>query len=276
MRAAGWGVRVLPEEDGSQEATPPTLPEFLARDNRWQRGNLQDRHLLAMPGLRPLGRWQLLQAILMFAVAPLHMLLLAGCAALIAWEGGSVAIAPAIAFGALWLAAIHAPKLLGYMEVALSPSERARYGGGWRLTAGAAAEFAFGLMLDPLCAFHRTLCMGRQPPRGSAAWLPQNWEERGVPWGEAARLFWPHTLFGAALFAACICGSCPAVLWALPFAGGLLMAVPLAVLSADPRLGRWMRRRRLCAVPEEIGRTCSVTTAKFNFGRNRYQAGRPV
>ncbi len=66
LRGAGWGVRVLPDEDGSWEANPPALPEFLRRELRWLAGNQQYRHLLRLPGLRPIGRWQLLQAILMF------------------------------------------------------------------------------------------------------------------------------------------------------------------------------------------------------------------
>ena len=55
LRGAGWGVRVLPDEDGSWEANPPALPEFLRRELRWLAGNLQYRHLLRLPGLRPDG-----------------------------------------------------------------------------------------------------------------------------------------------------------------------------------------------------------------------------
>ena len=42
------------------------------------------------------------------------------------------------------------------------------------------------------------------------------------------------------------------MLWAAPFAGGLLLAVPFAVLTADLRLGRWLRRQGIAAMPEEI------------------------
>ena len=64
---------------GSTEANPPALPEFLRRDARWLAGNLQYRHLLRMKGFAPMGRWQLAQAILLFAGASLYtaMLLLA-------------------------------------------------------------------------------------------------------------------------------------------------------------------------------------------------------
>ena len=78
MRAAGLGrVRLGRGGGQSTEATPPALPEFLRRDSRWLAGNLQYRHLLFRPGFRPMGRWQLVQAILLFAAAPLYVAMLA-------------------------------------------------------------------------------------------------------------------------------------------------------------------------------------------------------
>ena len=35
-------------------------------------------------------------------------------------------------------------------------------------------------------------------------------------------------------------------------AGGLLAAIPLCVLTADPRFGRWLREHRIAAIPEEV------------------------
>ena len=130
LRAAGWGVRVLPDESGSWEANPPALPEFLRRELRWLAGNMQYRHLLRLPGLRPLGRWQLMQAILLFAGTPLYLLFLLGAATAAATDGTSAfPTAPAVALTVGWFGALYAPKLLGYAEVALSPVKRDRYGG---------------------------------------------------------------------------------------------------------------------------------------------------
>ena len=47
MRRAGYEVRVLPDEDGSWEENPPSLPEFIRRDLRWCQGNMQYFHFLA-------------------------------------------------------------------------------------------------------------------------------------------------------------------------------------------------------------------------------------
>ena len=70
MRAAGYDVRVLPQEDLGWEENPPTLLEFIRRDLRWCQGNMQYWRFLALPGLKPVSRYQLVLAILMFIGSP--------------------------------------------------------------------------------------------------------------------------------------------------------------------------------------------------------------
>jgi membrane glycosyltransferase len=251
MRAAGWGVRVLPDEDGSREANPPTLPEFLRRERRWLAGNMQYFYLLAADGLRPMGRWQLVQAILLFAGAPFYVLLLATSAWLAATDVPGFPSGPVLTAMLAWFGALHAPKLLGYAEVLLSRGRRAPYGGAARVLAGAGAEIAFTLLLDPVTTVGKTLAMARLAVGKTVAWPAQNRADRRVSWREATRLLWPHTLIGVLAFAGFAHAGWAAVLWAIPLAGGLLVAVPLCVLTAEPRVGAWMRRRRLAAIPEE-------------------------
>jgi membrane glycosyltransferase len=70
MRGAGYDVRVIADEFESWEENPPNLPDFIKRDLRWCQGNLQYLKLLRMPGLRPMGRFHLVNAIMMYAGAP--------------------------------------------------------------------------------------------------------------------------------------------------------------------------------------------------------------
>jgi membrane glycosyltransferase len=266
LRAAGWGVAVLPAEDGSFEENPPALPEFLRRDTRWLAGNFQYRHLLLQPGLRPMGRWQLAQAILLFAGAPFQLGLLALLAGLIAARTlvpVSTRYAAALAFA--WVLGAYAPKLLGYAQVMMSAPLRARSGGARRFVVGAAAEFGFSLLLDPIVQVSRTLAMLRG---GRGRWAVQNRVGRRVGWAEAARRFWPHTLLGLALFAALAAGSWRAAIWLLPFAGGLPGAIPFAVLTAAPRFSAWLRRHRIAATPEEL-----QPASSDSYFANRHAAG---
>src|SRR4051812_33686135 len=75
------------------------------------------------------------------------------------------------------------------------------YGGGGAFAVGAAVEFGFTLLLDAISQPSKTFAMLRLAFGARAGWLAQNRENRGVGWGEAARMFWPHTLFGIAVFA---------------------------------------------------------------------------
>jgi membrane glycosyltransferase len=43
-----------------------------------------------------------------------------------------------------------------------------------------------------------------------------------------------------------------ALLLALPVLASLLLAIPFAVLTADPRLSAWLREQQVCAMPEEF------------------------
>src|SRR6201999_4087834 len=83
MRRAGYDVRVLPEEDLGWEQNPPTLIEFIRRDQRWCQGTLQYGHFLFLPGLKLVSRFQLAFAMLMFLGSPAWIgLLIVGTVAL--------------------------------------------------------------------------------------------------------------------------------------------------------------------------------------------------
>lgn len=256
--AAGWGVRLLAAEDGSGEANPPALPEFLARDARWLAGNFQYFSLLRQDlrrsGLSGMGRWQLVQAILLFAGSPLYVLLLLAAAFAAATDPAGFPAGAMLGVILAWPAMLYLPKLLGYLEVLLSGAKSRRYGGRGRFLAGIAAETVFSLSLDAIGGVSKTLAMLRLALGRREGWAAQNRIGRGVGWAEAARLFWPHTAIGIGVFAAFAQGGWLTMLWAAPFAAGLPLAIPFCVLSADPRLGRWLQIRGVAAVPEELAR----------------------
>ena len=235
LQAAHWKVRVLADDEGSTEAHPPTLPDYLERDVRWAAGNMQYRFLLGRRDLGPLGRFQMLQAILHYVLTPFWFALLPFSA--INGALGDAAFIPRRTLALLlvtgWLT-LHGPKLLGYLEAVLRPRAPprrtlARFL-GWVL-----AEIGYTALLDPVIALHKTwavLILAAGRPSG---WSGQSRDEHAIDWACAARLFWPHTVAGIViewLFAS-----------ASPFAGivgligtaGLILAVPFAVLTAGPR-----------------------------------------
>jgi membrane glycosyltransferase len=105
------------------------------------------------------------------------------------------------------------------------------------------------MLLAPVVALAQTLFLAALPLRRTARWTAQLRNDHAVGLGRAARWLWPQTAFGA-LVAALAWRSGYA--WAaLPLSCGLLLAIPLAIATAAPRLGRLLARLGLGCIPEE-------------------------
>ena len=76
MRRAGYEVRLQPVVGGSWEENPPTILDYIRRDQRWCQGNLQHLRLLFAPGLRLWSRVTLLQGAFSYLLPPIWLVLL--------------------------------------------------------------------------------------------------------------------------------------------------------------------------------------------------------
>jgi membrane glycosyltransferase len=258
MRAGGYEVRVIADEFESWEENPPSLPDFIKRDLRWCQGNMQYLRLLARPGLKPMGRFQLLNAIFMYLGAPFWVLMLiAGLAGALPGAAAASATSPfpaALSF-ALYVAILllgFAPRLLGMIDILLQPARRKAYGGGLPLLAGALIDAAFSLIMGPIMMVAQTLFLIGLGFGRRVAWQPQNRDGHRIAWGEALRGLWPQLLFGALLAAGLLALAPGGLAWAMPTLAACALALPFACLTAGKWMGRWMMRRRLCAIPDEL------------------------
>ena len=134
MRRAGYEVRVLPEEGASWEENPPTLPEFIRRDLRWAQGNMQYWPFLVMPGLKPVSRYQIAFAMLMFLGSPAWMGLLVLGTLAVAFQGPANFIRPdaGMALFVIILIMWFAPKIATVLDVISRPALRNAFGGAGR------------------------------------------------------------------------------------------------------------------------------------------------
>ena len=254
MRKAGYEVRVLPEENGSWEDNPPTLFQFSARDLRWCQGNMQYFRLLGTPGLRPMSRFQLAWAILMFLGVPATTLMIA-LAPVAALGGKDLSAFPAgLALGLYltFLLLYLSPKFAGLADVLLTPGGAARYGGLARFLAGAVIEMVFAFLLGATTSFRISIFMAGLLFGRSMSWDGQSRDAHSVAWSTAAGALWPPVLFGCVVCGALAVLSPATLAWSLPLTLGYLVAIPFAVATASPAFGRFLRRHRLCAIPEEI------------------------
>jgi membrane glycosyltransferase len=253
MRRAGYECRILPVEIDSFEDNPPTLFDFMKRDHRWCNGNMQYGPLLGLQGLVPMSRFQIFAAIAMYFGGPAWMLMTLAAASKVVFDAGEgVNWVLGVSMFFIMFSVSLVPKMAGWLDTALTPGGMARYGGSLRFAAGALVETVFSMMLAPVAAFAVTVFMGALfLMRRSIVWSGQQRDLTRVSWAQAIRTMWPQTLFGLALgtfFAATIPGVLP---WAAPILAGLTLAVPFAVLTASPLLGRLAGHVGLCATPEE-------------------------
>ena len=254
MRKAGYEVRVLPVETGSWEDNPPTLMDFTQRDLRWCQGNMQYWPLLGMKGLKPTSRFQIFAAIMMYFGAPAWMLMtVAAASMLVQGNAGGIDLAFGIAMFFIMFAVSLVPKLMGLLDIALTPGGAARYGGRLRFALSGLAEALFSIVMAPIVAFRVTLFLIGLAFGRSMIWGAQNRDAYRLGWKDAARGLWPQMLFGKVLLVAILTMAGAATLpWAAPMITGLCIAIPFAVLSAHPAFGRWAERTGLCAIPDEI------------------------
>lgn len=255
MRRAGYDVRVLPEEDLGWEENPPTLIEFIRRDQRWLQGTLQYLFFIARPGLKPVSRFQLVFAMLMFLGSPAWIgLLLVGTMTLatapdtkaIADPGYGTALLTLILV--MWFAA----KVATTIDVLARPTPRRAFGGTLRFLASVAAETIFSLLLSPIMWTCHTLFFAGLPFGRTIGWIGQTRDDHSVAWPVALRQLWPQTVLGGASLAI-VAALQPA---ALPYlfvllAGGLVLSIPFCVVTSWPWLGRAFARIGIGRLPEE-------------------------
>lgn len=255
MRRAGYEVRVLPVEGGSWEENPPTMLEFATRDLRWCLGNLQYLKLLDLAHLKPMSRFQLIWAILMFLGLPAWTLMIALLPLKVVEDRAIADYPTAFAAGlyVLLLAMYLAPKLAGFADILLTRGGVRRYGGAARFLVSAVIEVVFAFLQGAVSSFRTTLFMiGLVFGRVRIGWNGQARDAHALSFATAFAGLWPHLLFGIYLFVTLGLLAPAVLIWSLPLTAGYLLAIPFAMLTAWPGLGLWLGRTGLCGIPEDF------------------------
>jgi membrane glycosyltransferase len=117
--------------------------------------------------------------------------------------------------------------------------------------AGVIANMVFFVLIAPIMWFSHTAFIVRLMSGRSMGWSVQARDDHAVPLWDALQQLWPQTLLGLATVAVLAATAPSAIPWALLIAGGPLLSVPLAVITASPAVGRAMVRIGLGRLPEE-------------------------
>jgi membrane glycosyltransferase len=144
-----------------------------------------------------------------------------------------------------------APKIATVLDVVSRPALRNSFGGATRFIASTVTETIFFLMLSPIMWVGHTMFLAGLVLGKRLGWGGQARDDHSVPWSDAAKQLWPHTLVGWFSILVLAFTVPAAVPYALFIAGGPALSIPLAVISSWPSVGRLLMRAGLGALPEE-------------------------
>lgn len=261
LRRAGWRVRFLPRVTGSFEETPGTLIDYVVRDRRWCRGNLQHLRLLGTAGLHPVSRFHLLHGAVAYLLSPAWFVLLVFWSFLGKdaetnvvryfnqanpffpdWPPSMSHIDSAV-FLVIMYAMLLTPKLAGAGIIAFTPKAVAVYGGKGAFIGSFLVEVALSVAYAPILMIQQTKAVLNAALTRSDPWAPQERGSKGYPLRTLIGFHWLETLLGLLLLSGLVAGLIS--LWLVPIVFSLVMAVPLSALSSMNLAGLTRRGFRM-------------------------------
>jgi membrane glycosyltransferase len=249
---------------GSFEECPPSLLDFAARDRRWCQGNLQHLAVLPARGLNWVSRLHLLTGIGTYLTAPLWLLFLLmgilislqaqfvrpeyfpkGFSLFPKWPAQDPILAAWVFVGTMGLLIV--PKLLAWIVLATQTRTRKKFGGALLVFAGLLIETLLSGLIAPVMMIFQSTAVGEILLGRDAGWQVQRRDDGQLPRRELIRKYALPTAFGIVMAASAYAVSLPLLLWMTPVIIGLVLSIPIAMLSS--RLSR--PNSRLFRTPEE-------------------------
>lgn len=261
LRRAGWRVRFMPRLSGSYEETPGTLVDYVLRDQRWCRGNLQHLRLLGTVGLHPVSRFHLFHGAVSYLLSPAWFCLLIIWTLLGKdsetnviryfnetnplfpdWPPAMSHIDSAV-FLVIMYAMLLTPKLVGAGIIATHPKATKVYGGRGAFLGAFTIEVALSIAYAPILMIQQSRAVFRAFAGRSDAWAAQARTAHSYPLHTLLKFHWMETVLGLLLLVGLMSGLVS--LWLIPIAASLALAVPLSAFSAVPVASLLPERLRL-------------------------------
>jgi membrane glycosyltransferase len=264
LRRAGWEIRMVPALGGSFEECPPSLLDFAARDRRWCQGNLQHLAVLPARGLHWVSRLHLLTGIGSYLTAPMWLIFLIlgilislqarfvrpeyfpkGFSLFPKWPAQDPILAAWVFVGTMGLLIL--PKLLAWILLLAGRENRRQFGGAVRAFLGFLVETFLSGLIAPVMMIFQSRAVGEILLGRDSGWQVQRRDDGGLPPAELVAKYAQPTLFGVVMAVVAYAVSLPLLFWMAPVITGLLLSIPIAMLSSR----RFDPNGRLWRTPEE-------------------------
>src|SRR5476651_550625 len=265
MSRANWEVWFAYDLEGSYEEAPQAMIENAQRERRWCQGNLQHSLVLFAKGLRGVSRLHLILGICGYLAGPLWLAFLVTFN-WIYWSQKSTGLsvipvqahvinlsgtAHALLIFIICMAVIMLPKFLSLIDLANDWPRRRLFGGLARASLSVVGETIFSTLHAPLLMLWHTRFVATNFLGIGVGWTTQKRAAGGTTWLFAFQRHWGHTLVGL------LCGVFmwrlePSLFWWFtPVLAGMVLSIPLSVLTSRKNLGARARSLGLFLTPEE-------------------------
>lgn len=249
MRRAGWAVYMAPELGGSFEEVPPSILDFAARDRRWCQGNLQHIAVLSARGLHWVSRVHLLTGIGSYITAPMWLIFLIlgllislqanfirpeyfpkGFSLFPTWPQQDPVLAAWVFAATMGLLIV--PKLLAYLALISRRQERDSFSSPIRVLGGILSETLLAALIAPSMMIFQSAAVMEILLGRDAGWQVQRRSGGEVGHREIYRKLAAPTLCGVLMGLSAFAVSLPLLLWMSPVIAGLVLAIPLGLLTS--------------------------------------------
>ena len=249
MRRAGWAVHMAPELGGSFEEVPPSILDFAARDRRWCQGNLQHIAVLPARGLHWVSRVHLLTGIGSYITAPMWLFFLIlgllislqayfirpeyfpkGFSLFPTWPQQDPVLAAWVFAATMGLLIL--PKLLAYLVLVSKREERTSFSGPIRVLGGILSETLLAALIAPSMMIFQSKAVTEILLGRDAGWQVQHRSGDAIAQREIYRKLAVPTLCGLLMGLSAFAVSLPLLLWMSPVIIGLVLAIPLGLLTS--------------------------------------------
>jgi membrane glycosyltransferase len=264
---ANWEVWLAYDLEGSYEEAPQTMIENAQRDRRWCQGNMQHGMVVWARGLRGGSRIHLAAGILGYLASPLWLFFLLTFNWML-WDEmhtglSRITVRPLTPFlkvnatqhafiiFAICMVMLFLPKVLALVDLALDPPRRKSFGGIVPAICGAVAETAFSTLHAPLQMLWHSQFVAASLLLFGVHWGPQKRTADGIAWSEAIRQHWMHTAIGLIWGTAIWRLDQTTFWWFLPVVAGMVLSIPMSVLTSRAAIGDKLQRLGLFLTPEE-------------------------
>ncbi|HEX4178494.1 MAG TPA: hypothetical protein VHY57_08655, partial [Rhizomicrobium sp.] len=149
------------------------------------------------------------------------------------------------------LVLLFGPKLLAVGAVLEDAALTRAHGGTRALIAGLFWESLFSTLMAPIVMLQHSWYVFSIVMGMATGWNPQTRTDRALPLKLVARKFGAHTIIGVIATFVLWHYAHGSFGWFVPLLAGLLLSIPLVVLSSSPFLGEVARGDHLFLVPSE-------------------------